>query len=197
MQGRINNRLSLSLPIQQNTGLSRYTYTFHNASQRRGQEGKSARRGDGLRNYECFPFSQITHFQKVKTIIQKNQTIQFPLTSKGENYNPKKSNYPIYLTSKSENYNLKNQTTQFPLTSKSENNNPKKSNYPIYLTSKSENYNLKNQTTQFPLTSKSENHNPKSKPHNYRFKGSRPTTSFVNPPMRIPARTPATSSAGA
>ena len=143
MQGRINNRLSLSLPIQQNTGLSRYTYTFHNASQRRGQEGKSARRGDGLRNYECFPFSQITHFQKVKTIIQKNQTIQFPLTSKGENYNPKKSNYPIYLTSKSE------------------------------------------------------NHNPKSKPHNYRFKGSRPTTSFVNPPMRIPARTPATSCAGA
>ena len=106
-------RLSLSLPIQQNTGLSRYTYTFHNASQRRGQEGKSARRGDGLRNYECFPFSQITHFQKVKTIIQKNQTIQFPLTSKGENYNPKKSNYPIYLTSKSENYN------------------PKKSNHPI------------------------------------------------------------------
>ena len=154
MQGRINNRLSLSLPIQQNTGLSRYTYTFHNASQRRGQEGKSARRGDG-------PPPQITHFQKVKTIIQKNQTIQFPLTSKGENYNPKKSNYPIYLTSKSENYNLKNQTTQFP------------------------------------LTSKSENHNPKSKPHNYRFKGSRPTTSFVNPPMRIPARTPATSSAGA
>ena len=58
MQGRINNRLSLSLPIQQNTGLSRYTYTFHNASQWRGQEGKSARRGDGLRNYECFPFSQ-------------------------------------------------------------------------------------------------------------------------------------------
>ncbi|ERI89185.1 hypothetical protein HMPREF1547_03631, partial [Blautia sp. KLE 1732] len=42
----------------------------------------SARRGDGLRNYECFPFSQITHFQKVKTIIQKNQTIQFPLTFK-------------------------------------------------------------------------------------------------------------------
>ena len=38
--------------------------------------------GDGLRNYECFPFSQITHFQKVKTIIQKNQTIQFPLTFK-------------------------------------------------------------------------------------------------------------------
>jgi len=113
MQGRINNRLSLSLPIQQNTGLSRYTYTFHNASQWRGQEGKSARRGDGLRNYECFPFSQITHFQKVKTIIQKNQTIQFPHTSKGENYNPKKSNYPIYLTSKSENYN------------------PKKSNHPI------------------------------------------------------------------
>ena len=72
--------------------------------------------GAGLRNYECFPFSQITYFQKVKTIIQKNQTIQFPLTSKGENYNPKKSNYPIYLTSKSENYNLKNQTTQFPLT---------------------------------------------------------------------------------
>ena len=143
IHGRINNRLSLSLPIQQNTGLSRYTYTFHNASQRRGQEGKSARRGDGLRNYECFPFSQITHFQKVKTIIQKNQTIQFPLTSKSENYN------------------------------------------------------LKNQTTQFPLTSKSENHNPKSKPHNYRFKGSRPTTSFVNPPMRMPARTPATSSAGA
>ena len=107
IHGRINNRLSLSLPIQQNTGLSRYTYTFHNASQRRGQEGKSARRGDGLRNYECFPFSQITHFQKVKTIIQKNQTIQFPLTSKGENYNPKKSNYPIYLTSKSENYNPK------------------------------------------------------------------------------------------
>ena len=31
----------------------------------------------------------------------------------------------------------------------------------------------------------------------YRFKGSRPTTSFVNTPMRIPARTPATSSAGA
>ena len=143
IHGRINNRLSLSLPIQQNTGLSRYTCTFHNASQRRGQEGKSARRGDGLRNYECFPFSQITHFQKVKTIIQKNQIIQFPLTSKGENYNPKKSNYPIYLTSKSE------------------------------------------------------NHNPRSKPHNYRFKGSRPTTSFVNPPMRIPARTPATSSAGA
>ena len=154
IQDRINNRLSLSLPIQQNTGLSRYTYTFHNASQRRGQEGKSARRGDGLRNYECFPFSQITHFQKVKTIIQKNQTIQFPLTSKGENYNPKKSNYPIYLTSKSENYNPKNQTIQFPHTSKSENYNPKKSNYPIYLTSKSENYNLKNQTTQFPLTSK-------------------------------------------
>ena len=113
IHGRINNRLSLSLPIQQNTGLSRCTYTFHNASQRRGQEGKSARRGDGLRNYECFPFSQITYFQKVKTIIQKNQTIQFPHTSKGENYNPKKSNYPIYLTSKSENYN------------------PKKSNHPI------------------------------------------------------------------
>ena len=132
IHGRINNRLSLSLPIQQNTGLSRCTYTFHNASQRRGQEGKSARRGDGLRNYECFPFSQITYFQKVKTIIQKNQTIQFPLTSKGENYNPKKLNYPIYLTSKSENYNpkkikpsnflslqkvkttiQKNQTTQF------------------------------------------------------------------------------------
>ena len=134
IHSRSNNRLSLSLPIQQNTGLSRYTYTFHNASQRRGQEGKSARRGDGLRNYECFPFSQITHFQKVKTIIQKNQTIQFPLTSKSENYNPK------------------NQTIQFPHTSKSENYNPKKSNYPIYLTSKSENYNLKNQTTQFPLT---------------------------------------------
>ena len=96
IHGRINNRLSLSLPIQQNTGLSRYTYTFHNASQRRGQEGKSARRGDGLRNYECFPFSQITHFQKVKTIIQKNQTIQFPLTSKSENYNPKKSNHPKF-----------------------------------------------------------------------------------------------------
>jgi hypothetical protein len=54
-----------------------------------------------------------SHFQKVKTIIQKNQTIQFPHTSKGENYNPQKSNYPIYLTSKSENYN------------------PKKSNHPI------------------------------------------------------------------
>ena len=65
MQGRINNRLSLSLPIQQNTGLSRYTYTFHNASQRRGQEGKSARRGDGLRNYECFPFSQTCPCQSV------------------------------------------------------------------------------------------------------------------------------------
>ena len=38
----------------------------------------------------------------------------------------------------------------------------------------------------------------KKGPHiHYRFKGSRPTTSFVNPPMRIPARTPATSSAGA
>ena len=125
IQSRNNNRLSLPLPIQQNTGLSRYTYTFHNASQRRGQEGKSARRGDGLRNYECFPFSQITHFQKVKTIIQKNQTLQFP--------------------------SLK----------------------------------------------KSENHNPKSKLHNHRFKGSRPTTSFVNHPMRTPARTPATSRAGA
>ena len=65
MQGRINNRLSLSLPIQQNTGLSRYTYTFHNASQRRGQEGKSARRGDGLRNSECFPFSQTCPRQSV------------------------------------------------------------------------------------------------------------------------------------
>ena len=180
MQGRINNRLSLSLPIQQNTGLSRCTYTFHNASQRRGQEGKSARRGDGLRNYECFPFSQITYFQKVKTIIQK------------------KSNHPKFPSLKKVKTIIqKNQTIQFPLTSKSENNNPKKSNYPIYLTSKSENYNLKNQTTQFPLTLKSEKHNPKSKPHNYRFKGSRPTTSFVNPPMRIPARTPATSSAGA
>ena len=95
MQGRINNRLSLSLPIQQNTGLSRCTYTFHNASQRRGQEGKSARRGDGLRNYECFPFSQITHFQKVKTIIQKNQTIHFLLLQKVKTTIPK------------------NQTTQF------------------------------------------------------------------------------------
>ena len=150
MQGRINNRLSLSLPIQQNTGLSRYTYTFHNASQWRGQEGKSARRGDGLRNYECFPFSQITHFQKVKTIIQKNQTIQFPHTSKGENYNPKKSNYPIYLTSKSENYNPKkikpsnflslqkvkttipkNQTTQFISLQKVKTIIQKKSNHPI------------------------------------------------------------------
>ena len=35
----------------------KYTH-LHNAEQRRGQEGKSARRGDGLRNYECFPFSQ-------------------------------------------------------------------------------------------------------------------------------------------
>lgn len=145
MQGRINNRLSLSLPIQQNTGLSRYTYTFHNASQRRGQEGKSARRGDGLRNYECFPFSQITHFQKVKTIIQKKQTT---------------SNFPHL---------------------KSENHNPKKSNHP-----------------KFPSLSKSKKIIIKKRPpHNYRFKGSRPTTSFVNPPMRIPARTPATSSAGA
>ena len=65
IHGRINNRLSLSLPIQQNTGLSRCTYTFHNASQRRGQEGKSARRGDGLRNYECFPFSQTCPCQSV------------------------------------------------------------------------------------------------------------------------------------
>ena len=108
IHGRINNRLSLSPPIQQNTGLSRYTYTFHNASQRRGQEGKSARRGDGLRNYECFPFSQISYFHKVKTIIPKRNTHK-----------------------------------------------------------------------------------------HYRFKGSRPTTSFVKTPMRIPARTPATSSAGA
>ena len=65
IHGRINNRLSLSLPIQQNTGLSRYTCTFHNASQRRGQEGKSARRGDGLRNSECFPFSQTCPRQSV------------------------------------------------------------------------------------------------------------------------------------
>ena len=77
IQGRINkqcrgnNRLSLSLPIQQNTGLSRSTYTFHNASQRRGQAGQSARRGDGLRNSECFPFSQITAFQKAEPLSPK------------------------------------------------------------------------------------------------------------------------------
>ena len=116
IHGRINNRLSLSLPIQQNTGLSRYTYTFHNASQRRGQEGKSARRGDGLRNYECFPFSQITHFQKVKTIIQKNQTTpNFPHL-KSENHNPKKSNYPKFPSLKKVKTIIqKNQTTpNFP-----------------------------------------------------------------------------------
>ena len=69
----------------------------------RAREGETA-----FATMSASPSSQITHFQKVKTIIQKNQTIQFPLTSKGENYNLKKSNYPIYLTSKSENYNLKN-----------------------------------------------------------------------------------------
>ena len=37
-------------------------------------EGRSARRGNGLRNYECFPFSQIIHFRKVKIIIQKRKT---------------------------------------------------------------------------------------------------------------------------
>ena len=106
-------RHSLPFSTPPNPAPCQNIHAHNNAEQRRGQEGKSARRGDGLRNYECFPFSQITHFQKVKTIIQKNQTIQFPHTSKGENYNPQKSNYPIYLTSKSENYN------------------PKKSNHPI------------------------------------------------------------------
>lgn len=38
---------------------------IHNAAQRRGQKGKSARRGDGLRNYECFPFSQTCPCQSV------------------------------------------------------------------------------------------------------------------------------------
>ena len=45
----------------------------HSAEQRRGQEGKSARRGDGLRNYECFPFSQITAFQKAEPLSQKQK----------------------------------------------------------------------------------------------------------------------------
>ena len=43
-------------------------HAHHNAEQRRGQEGKSARRGDGLRNSECFPFSQITAFQKAEPL---------------------------------------------------------------------------------------------------------------------------------
>ena len=74
------NRHNLPSPTPPNPAPRQHSHTYHNAEQLRGQEGKSARRGDGLRNYECFPFSQITHFQKVKPIIQKNQTIQFSLT---------------------------------------------------------------------------------------------------------------------
>ena len=40
-------------------------HTHHNAEQRRGQEGKSARRADGLRNSECFPFSRTCPRQSV------------------------------------------------------------------------------------------------------------------------------------
>jgi hypothetical protein len=46
-------------------------HAHHNAEQRRGQEGKSARRADGLRNSECFPFSQITAFQKAEPLSPK------------------------------------------------------------------------------------------------------------------------------
>ena len=102
------NRHNLPSPTPPNPTSRQCIYAHHNAEQLRGQEGKSARRGDGLRNYECFPFSQISYFHKVKTIIQKRKTYT-----------------------------------------------------------------------------------------HYRFKGSRPTTSFVKIPMRTPARTPATSSAGA
>ena len=44
---------------------------IHNAAQRRGQEGKSARRGDGLRNCECFPFSQISTLYKAELSEKK------------------------------------------------------------------------------------------------------------------------------
>ena len=68
------DRHSLPSSTPPNSAPCQNIHAHHNAEQRRGQEGKSARRGDGLRNSECFPFSQITHFQKVKTIIKKNQT---------------------------------------------------------------------------------------------------------------------------
>ena len=44
---------------------------IHNVAQRRGQEGKSARRGDGLRNCECFPFSQISTLYKAELSEKK------------------------------------------------------------------------------------------------------------------------------
>ena len=58
LNSKDKNRHNAPQPTQQNPSPRQQPHTNQNAEQRRGQEGKSARRGDGLRNYECFPFSQ-------------------------------------------------------------------------------------------------------------------------------------------
>ena len=65
------DRHSLPFSTPPNPAPCQNIHTHYNAEQRRGQEGKSARRGDGLRNSECFPFSQITAFQKAEPLSPK------------------------------------------------------------------------------------------------------------------------------
>ena len=64
-------RHSLPFSTPPNPAPCQNIHAHNNAEQRRGQEGKSARRGDGLRNSECFPFSQITAFQKAEPLSPK------------------------------------------------------------------------------------------------------------------------------
>lgn len=61
---RKKNRLSLTLPIQQHTGIYQYTTPYHSAEQRRARKG-GARGESGLRNSERLSTSQTCPRQSV------------------------------------------------------------------------------------------------------------------------------------
>ena len=67
------NRLSLTPPIQQHTGISQYTTPYHSAEQRRARKGGARGGKAGFANSECFPprISSALKSEKNKLIKKK------------------------------------------------------------------------------------------------------------------------------
>ncbi len=66
---RKKNRLSLTPPIQQHTGICQYTTPYHSAEQRRARKGGARGGKTGFATLSAFPLADFLRFEKRKYYI--------------------------------------------------------------------------------------------------------------------------------
>ena len=66
---RNKNRLSLTLPIQQHTGIYQYTTPYHSTEQRRARKGGARGGKAGFATLSAFPLADFLRFEKRKYYI--------------------------------------------------------------------------------------------------------------------------------